>query len=78
MKHVTLPLDYCMRTYLLKALVMGWSRWEDPLMAPTWPRTLQHTEHHAFEIALQKERREQKEQANANVPPPSCNACTLY
>ena len=49
---------------------MEGSRWEDALMEPIWPRTLQHTEHLTFDIALQKAEREQKEQANANVPPP--------
>ena len=39
MKHVTLPTDYCMRTFLLEGLVMEWSRREDPLMAPKWPRS---------------------------------------
>ena len=57
---------------------MEGSRWEDGLMAPMWPRTLQHTEHLQFGLALQKAEREEKEQANANVPLPSCNACSLY
>lgn len=57
---------------------MEGSRWEDALVATIWPRTLQHTEHLTFGITLQKAEREQKEEANANVPPPSCNARSLY
>lgn len=57
---------------------MEGSRWEDALVATIWPRTLQHTEHLTFGITLQKAEMEQKEEANANVPPPSCNARSLY
>ena len=60
---------------------MEGSRWEDVLIVPMWPRTFQHTEHIKFGLALQKAEREErgeKEQANAKVPLPSCNACSLY
>ena len=73
MKHVTLPrcTDYCMQTYLLE----GSSDGGEP-MGGCLDRTnmASNTPTHG---TLQQER-EQKEHANANVPPRSCNACSLY
>ena len=72
MKHVTLPTDYCMQTYLQEVSSDGGEPMGGCLDGTSMAS---NTPTHG---TLQKAEREQKEQANANVPPPSCNACSLY
>ena len=72
MKHVTLPTDYCMQTYLLEGSSHGGEPMGGCLDGTNMAWNTPTHEH------CRRQKREQKEQANANEPPRSCNACSLY